>query len=272
MSAEARSPYSFTPEDPHIPLQLRLLEQLLDPLTEQRLARLDVPDGARCWVAGAGGGSVARALARRVGPGGGTVLATDLDTAHLSWLLPEGPRLAVRRHDVVEEPAPPGGFDLIHARLLLLHLPRRRQVLQAMAGALRPGGLLLVEEWDCTRPPRALAAPAPADARLFARVADGILAALKANGAGLDWAAQVPAAMRDCGLSGIRTVEHTETWRGGGAGCRLHRTNARQLAPRLRESGIPDADLDRYAALTAEPALVTRSYPFLSTSAVRAAA
>jgi len=49
---------------------------------------------------------------------------------------------------VTTEPLPATHFDLIHARLLLGHLPARHQVLAALTRALRPGGWLLVEDLD----------------------------------------------------------------------------------------------------------------------------
>ena len=48
----------------------------------------------------------------------------------------------------VSEPAPPGSYDLVHARLVLVHVPQRAEALAAMVSALKPGGWLLVEEAD----------------------------------------------------------------------------------------------------------------------------
>ncbi len=64
-----------------------------------------------------------------------------------------GPRwrcqsLTVRSHDIVSDPLPRDPFDLIHARLVLVHLPEREKVLDRMVAALKPGGWLLVEEFD----------------------------------------------------------------------------------------------------------------------------
>jgi trans-aconitate methyltransferase len=42
----------------------------------------------------------------------------------------------------------PTGFDLVHARWLVEWLPNKRQALTRMVAALRPGGVLLVEEPD----------------------------------------------------------------------------------------------------------------------------
>src|ERR1039458_7122444 len=39
-------------------------------------------------------------------------------------------------------------FDLVHARLVLVHVPQRAQALAAMVAALKPGGWLLLEEAD----------------------------------------------------------------------------------------------------------------------------
>lgn len=41
-------------------------------------------------------------------------------------------------------------FDLMHARLVLEHLPRREDVLDRLVSALRPGGWLLLEDYDWT--------------------------------------------------------------------------------------------------------------------------
>ena len=53
---------------------------------------------------------------------------------------------APRRAASIEPP--PGPFDLIHARLVLVHVPRRREALAAMVELLRPGGWLVVEDAD----------------------------------------------------------------------------------------------------------------------------
>src|SRR6202012_624857 len=57
--------------------------------------------------------------------------------------------MELRRHDGAADPPPePGTFDLVHARLVLVHVPDRARALATMAAALRPGGWLLVEDAD----------------------------------------------------------------------------------------------------------------------------
>jgi SAM-dependent methyltransferase len=53
----------------------------------------------------------------------------------------------VLRHDITTED-PPTGFDVVHARWLVEWLPDKRAALRRMVAALRPGGVLLVEEPD----------------------------------------------------------------------------------------------------------------------------
>ena len=55
-----------------------LMEEAQDPLTRRYLGDRGLQAGWRCLEVGAGGGSIARWLAERVGPSG-HVVATDLD-------------------------------------------------------------------------------------------------------------------------------------------------------------------------------------------------
>lgn len=48
--------------------------------------------------------------------------------------------LEVRRHEVLRDPPPAETFDLVHARLLLVHLKDRAAALRVLIDALRPDG------------------------------------------------------------------------------------------------------------------------------------
>lgn len=136
--------------------RLGSLEAALDPGTVRHLTELGVEPGWRCAEVGAGAGSIAWWLAERVAPTG-SVLALDVQTALLERLAHPG--LAVRRHDVAAEPLPVGELDLVHARWVLHWPAGRRQAIEHLVAALRPGGLLLVEEPDCGSLVDALPAP-----------------------------------------------------------------------------------------------------------------
>ena len=118
---------------------------LFDPSTFRHLDGLGLAAGWRCWEVGAGGTTVVRNLAARVGPAG-HVLATDIN---LAWAArAAAPNVEILEHDVAADPPPGGPFDLVHARLVLVHVPERDRALANMVAALRPGGVLLVEDAD----------------------------------------------------------------------------------------------------------------------------
>src|SRR5262245_38450337 len=122
------------------------LEAALDPGTREHLGRLGVSPGRRCLEIGAGSGSVAFWLAERVVPGG-MVTATDIETDFLQAEVVRHPGLEVLRHDITTSELPTG-YDVVHARWLLEWLPDKRLALRRMMSALRPGGVMLIEEPD----------------------------------------------------------------------------------------------------------------------------
>lgn len=110
-------------------------------------SRLGLREGWHCLDVGAGAGSLVEEFAERVGPNG-YVLAIDLDPRYLNAI--NLPQVEVRKANVLVDPLPENAFDLVHARLLLEHLPQHREALRRMMGAVRPGGWLLVEDLDWT--------------------------------------------------------------------------------------------------------------------------
>ncbi len=125
--------------------RFRALATLFDPSTFRHLDQLGIERGWHCWEVGAGGPTVASWMAGQVGTEG-SVLATDID---VSWMEESAGRsFEAKVHDVGADAPPTGPFDLIHARLVLVHVPRRAEALAAMIGVLRPGGWLLLEDAD----------------------------------------------------------------------------------------------------------------------------
>ena len=125
--------------------RLAALETIWDPYTFANIEKLDLPAAARCLEVGAGNGSVVAWLCDNVGPRG-KVVATDLDTRFLATR--NTSNLEVRQHDIKQDGLEAKTYDLVHCRLLLSHLPDHEAALQRMARALKPGGWLLVEEFD----------------------------------------------------------------------------------------------------------------------------
>lgn len=123
--------------------RLRLLGEVFDPLCTDTMSALGVAADARCLEVGAGSGSVARWLCAKASDG--DIVATDLDLSLLERV-PE-PRLHRLVHDVTTDPFPESSFDVIHARLVLSHLPQREDVMRRMLGWLRPDGFVLIESF-----------------------------------------------------------------------------------------------------------------------------
>jgi ubiquinone/menaquinone biosynthesis C-methylase UbiE len=125
--------------------RLDSLTRLYDPGTLELCRRLGVSAGWSCLDAGAGTGSLAQLLAAQVAPSG-SVTALDIDTRFLAPLAAE--HLKVVQADITTDGLPADQFDLVHARLLLEHLPQRDEVLGSLIGATKPGGWVLIEDFD----------------------------------------------------------------------------------------------------------------------------
>lgn len=125
--------------------RLQKLEENRDPTTRRYLESLGIRHGWKCLEVGPGAGSIARWMACRVGATG-KVVAVDINPRFLSEH--RIPNMDVRRHDIANDPIEAGFYDLIHARLVLMHIPEPMRALRKMVEALRPGGRLLIEDGD----------------------------------------------------------------------------------------------------------------------------
>jgi len=127
--------------------RMDLLARMFDAPTQRALERVGVTTGWHCLEVGGGGGSVARWLATRVGASG-RVLCTDINTRIIENHRGGTPNLEVRVHDIANDPLPANSFDLIHARLVLIHVIERERALVRLVEALKPGGWLVIEDFD----------------------------------------------------------------------------------------------------------------------------
>lgn len=145
MTPQTEGRYLFTHDWEREGDRLTKLAGALDPITRRQLLARGLTDGWRCLEIGAGTGSIARWMAEEVGPKG-RVLATDVSLELMERQGLEAENLELLRHDILADPLPDEEFDLIHCRLVLEHLPGRLDALARMAGALAPGGWLVVED------------------------------------------------------------------------------------------------------------------------------
>lgn len=226
------------------------LAHLLDPSTFALLGPTGVRPGWRCLDLGAGGGSVSRWLADRVGPTG-EVVALDLDTAQL----PEHPSITVVQHDINDGLTGhlAGPYDLVHARLTLMHLPRREEILAMLVSQLAPGGWLVVGDVS-DRPCTVLCARSEQDVAVWEKIqhlSHRVVGPL--GGLDVDWAPRIHAAMVAAGLTDIHGTETSQTVTGGTPGMLLHALLNEQAHEPLVAAGATREEMTRYQELCRDP-------------------
>jgi SAM-dependent methyltransferase len=169
---------------------------LFDPATFRHLDGLGLAPGWRCWEVGAGGTSVLDHLSERVGPTG-YVLGTDIN---LAWAVAAASTVELLEHDVAAGPPPGGPFDLVHARLVLVHVPERDRALATMAASLRPGGVMLVEDADPALQPLSCLEEIGPPQQLANRIRRGFRSLLAERGVDLAYGRTLPRRLREAGL------------------------------------------------------------------------
>lgn len=211
------------------------LSELFDPLTFSRLARLGVGKGWRCWEVGAGGPSVARWLARQVGDAG-SVLATDID---LSWIA-GATSFRTATHELGRHPIPDRGFDLVHARLLLVHIENRDRALADLVDALQPGGWLLLQEADTALQPLVCPDQVGEAEELANRLKDGFRRLMAQRGVDLAFGRKLPGLLRAAGLVDVEADGYFPL--SSPATAALEVATVEQIRDRLLDADLASAD------------------------------
>jgi len=238
--------------------RLELMSALLDPMERAAIGRLGVKPGWHCLEVGSGNGSIARILAGLVAPAG-HVVASDVDVRYMADL--HVPCLEVRRLDVTAGAIEDKAYDLVVARALLHHLPDRRDALERMVEAVKPGGVLLSVEPDML--PCTVAEPASMQAfwQAWLRWSEQ---------SGIDYfvGRRIPAWLDSLGLEGVEAEGHTAHFNGGSDWARYWTGTLRELAPSLLKSGsVTQQMLDDFYAGYDDPHYWTSVITFTATSA-----
>ncbi|MGW2822519.1 methyltransferase domain-containing protein [Streptomyces sp. NPDC001443] len=233
---------------------------LFDPTTFRHLDRLGIEPGWRCWEVGAGGTSVVSWLARKVGPTG-QVVATDIDVSRLTAV--SRPPVEVSVHDVGAQEPPGADFDLVHARLVLVHVPDRERALQSMIKALRPGGRLLIEDADPALQPLLCPDEHGPEQQLANRLRHGFRTLLADRGADLAYGRRLPRLLREAGLHQVEADAYFPV--ASPACTALETATVRQIRDRLVEAGLAThQDIDRHLANLASGSMDLATAPMIS--------
>jgi SAM-dependent methyltransferase len=225
------STYVFENASSQAPARFAALSAMFDPGTIRHLEDRGVGRGWHCLEVGGGNGSIAAWLADRVGPTG-HVLVTDIDPRFLETM--KLPNLEVRRHNIVNDSLPEGAFDLVHARLVLIHLPERDKVLQRMVAALKPGGWLVDEEFDSVSLPPD---PTVSSGEVRLKIQGAIARFMADRGVESRLGRLLFGRLRTQGLVAVCAEARMFMWHRGSLGASLIRANYEQLRRAMIDAG-----------------------------------
>jgi SAM-dependent methyltransferase len=216
------------------------MESLWDPGTQALLDELGIGTSEKSWrclEVGAGGGSMLRWMTSR----GATVVAIDIDIRFIEALASD--TIDVRRLDIRTDELPEGEFDLVHSRLVLEHLSERRQIIDRLAAALRPGGWMVIEDYDWTA-----FGFEGTDAQLD-RVTEAILGFMQRAGFEPHYGRRVVADMAAAGLTDVRGEGRARVIDSSAPGFDFFRLSFESLRGAVVEAGlISREDADAAAA------------------------
>lgn len=199
--------------------RLAAIEAAKDPKTKRHLAELGVAPGWRCLEVGGGGGSITRWLADRVGPSG-RVVAADIDTRFLQEI--NKANVEARKLDILKDAIEDSAFDVVHCRLLLIHLSDPELALNRMVSAAKRGGWVMVEEADFSS--YRAADPNHPLSEAFTRIVQETFANVKrSNVFDPYFGRRVRDLVGRAGLSDLGNEGTAYLWRGGEAEAREHR-------------------------------------------------
>jgi len=235
--------------------RLQLQSRVWEPCGRDLLLKVGPGSGLRALDVGCGALGWLRILSEWVGPSG-QVVGTDIDErlidAARSFLKAEGiTNVELAVDDLFGSKLEPGSFDLVHARYVIAPLGRGREQVAAHRRLVRPGGSLVLEEWDLGS--WHFNPPAPAAERLIQLLSE-IFAGLGGEaGRGL------PQLLREIGIDEPDVAAHVVALRPGHPYLRLplqfslalesrllQMVSADELASLRRETEAELAEPDRW--------------------------
>jgi SAM-dependent methyltransferase len=187
--------------------RLRAQSRLWDPTALALFDRLGVRRGWRVLEVGPGQGSLHRELRRRIaGPADAVerspTFAAQLQRACARDGFGNG---QIWQTDLIDAPLPKNHYDLIFARWVFLFLPDPAAHVRKLVAALRPGGLLALEDYH--RETFTLV-PCPPEWRNFLTADLEFLASQGGDG---NIGSRLPTIFTACGLDTIEVTPHVKT-------------------------------------------------------------
>lgn len=173
--------------------------QMFDPFTRQLFEQAGVGPGMRILDVGSGAGDVAFLAGELVGPSG-EVVGADRATAAVEWATARAQAGEIRNVRFLEgDPAVMDfdqQFDAVVGRLVLMYYADPITTVKKLVRHLRPGGLIVFQEFDMANFRSLPAAPT------FDRVAGWMKQTLSATGAGTQLGLELYPVFLAAGLPG----------------------------------------------------------------------
>jgi hypothetical protein len=165
--------------------------------------------------------------------------------------------LEVRRHDVATDPLPEAAFDLIHTRLVLIHVPQRDAPLARLVGALKPGGWLIVEDYDSVVVDRTFPVVSAGHAALVRKCLLALRSLMESRGLDMSWGSSLYRRFVAAGLVSVGMEGHIDLRPGGSPGARLDHANLSQVRDEAVREGLVTVDeMDQALSLLEDPGFV----------------
>ncbi len=226
--------------------RLRLLARIKWPSTKTLLRRVGMRPGMRCLDVGCGPGAVTLKLARWVGPTG-LAVGIDLDEHCLELARQDAARLGLPAQFIREEVnalREEAACDLVYSRFLLTHLPDPARAVECLVRAVRPGGLVAVEDIEFAAHFCYPACPA------FDRYVSLYQQAVQRRGGDPNIGPRLASLLLDAGLQRVGVEVVQPTFRGG-PGKRMAQVTLEHIRETVVTAGLaaaPEVD-----AVIAEP-------------------
>jgi ubiquinone/menaquinone biosynthesis C-methylase UbiE len=226
--------------DPGESARLQRQSGELRPDSAALLDRVGLGPGQDAIDLGCGPRGVLDLLAERVAPGG-RVVGLDADPAHVAMAREFAAQPGLASVQIVAADArrtglPPGSFDLVHARTLLVNLPEPAEVLAEMVRLAKPGGWVASLEPDVEH---ALCYPAhPAYTRMW----ELFRAAFSRNGADLLIGRRLAELYRQAGLHDIGVEARARVCQPGDSRRTIGPDLVRSLHPAIVSLGLADQE------------------------------
>ena len=226
--------------DPEESARLQRQSEELLPDSAALLDRVGIGPGQEAIDLGCGPRGILDLLARRVSPGG-RVVGLDADPGHVAMARQFTAQrglggVQILAGDARHTGLPPGSFDLVHARTLLVNVPEPAEVLAEMVRLAKPGGWVASLEPDVEC---ALCYPAhPAYTRMW----ELFRAAFSRHGADLVIGRRLAELYRHAGLQEIGVEARAGVYRVGDSRRMVGPDLVRSIHPVIVSLGLADQD------------------------------